>query len=165
MVRLTLALLFLLSLAVSPALCQTSHTLTPYPVLRVIDGDTLRLLTPSGSLSVRLLGVDTPELHHPRKHKQPGADEAASFLRSLADGTSVSLVCPPGFPSVDRYGRSLAYVLRYPDNYCLNSAIVLSGYSRAYGRFRHPLLPQFRALEAIARASRSGLWRSTWKDN
>ena len=38
-----------------------------YPVLRVIDGDTVQIQYNNKPTTVRLLGVDTPETVHPQK--------------------------------------------------------------------------------------------------
>ena len=43
-----------------------------YTVARVIDGDTIVVKTPSGLVTVRLWGVDTPETVHPSKPVKTG---------------------------------------------------------------------------------------------
>src|SRR5437667_7591164 len=52
-------------------------------VQRVVDGDTLVI---SGGDRVRLIGVDTPETHHPTKPPQPFGQEAFAFTRRMAEG-------------------------------------------------------------------------------
>jgi endonuclease YncB( thermonuclease family) len=77
-------------------------------VERVIDGDTLRL---AGGETVRLVGIDAPELHEGRLGRtgpfpEPGAVEAAARLRVLAEGRRVRVERR----GQDRYGRTLARV-------------------------------------------------------
>src|SRR5262245_14463964 len=51
-------------------------------VERVVDGDTLVI---AGGDRVRLIGVDTPETHHPTKAAQPFGQEAFAFTRRMAE--------------------------------------------------------------------------------
>lgn len=49
---------------------QANHLLTDstsYFVTRVIDGDTIEILSGSDKMKVRLIGVDAPETSHPSK--------------------------------------------------------------------------------------------------
>src|SRR5262245_39753543 len=67
----------------------SSHQATPGEqavVERVVDGDTLVL---AGGDRVRLIGVDTPETHHPTKPAQPFGQEAYTFTRRMTEGKQV----------------------------------------------------------------------------
>ena len=57
------------------------YTLRAHPctLRRVIDGDTLSVNLSSAVVTIRLLGIDTPEAHHPQKHVQPYGPEATRF--------------------------------------------------------------------------------------
>lgn len=59
-----------------------------FRVIRVVDGDTIVL---SNQEKVRLIGVDTPELHHPRKLVQYYAEEAYRFTQRIVEGKEVRL--------------------------------------------------------------------------
>src|SRR5688500_7216562 len=59
-----------------------------FVVKRVIDGDTIQLA--NGDV-VRLIGVDTPELKHPRKPVECFGSQASLFTRTLAEGQRVTL--------------------------------------------------------------------------
>ncbi len=80
----------------------------PVLVLRALDGDTVEVrLAGGGTDTVRLLGVDTPETHHPRKPVECFGPEAARYTRRALRAA--------GRPSrrrraPDRYGRRLSYV-------------------------------------------------------
>ena len=130
-------------LAAESALSQTVK------VRRVVDGDTFHV-------SVRIIGVDTPETRHPRKPVGFFGKEAAAFLRKLIQGKTVRLVL--GRDPVDRYGRLLSYVY-LPNGVFVNALLVAEGYARA-----SPYPPNlkfadlFRELEWKARAARKGIW-------
>jgi micrococcal nuclease len=121
------------------------------PVIRVIDGDTIKVRFRGKVESVRLLRINTPE------KGQPGFAEATRALQALL-GNKVRLSFEtPGRPTRDTYGRLLAYI--FTDETNANVEIVRSGWSRfwtKYGAGR--LAPAFRAAELEARKKRLGLW-------
>lgn len=79
-------------------------TIQAAKLLRISDGDTLKLL---GGTSVRLLGLNTPELASKGRPAQPLAEDATEVLRGLL-GEQLFLV--DGDLSKDRYGRRLSHV-------------------------------------------------------
>ena len=50
-----------------------------YRVVQVLDGDTVVVQRDGGAETIRLLGVDTPETHHPRKPVQCYGPEASAY--------------------------------------------------------------------------------------
>lgn len=94
-------------------------------VERVIDGDTVEIFEspPSWLLpnarsgrSVRLLGINAPEIPHAQYNPQesmigaaPGGEEAKAFLKKLVEGKSVVLKIAKSEPQ-DNYGRWLALI-------------------------------------------------------
>jgi len=68
----------------------------------VIDGDTIVI----DNKRVRLVGIDTPELH---PTPEPGAVEAKQFVEELCLGKEVGLDVDDIRPK-DKYGRTLAVV-------------------------------------------------------
>lgn len=132
------------------------------PCVRVVDGDTIVVEDETGKrVSVRLLGVDTPETVHPRKPVEPWGPEASAYLKSRLGGASVRLVVDPAAGEVDRYGRRLAWV--FLGDECLNETIVREGHGRAYVS-DYPVDPvmgvKLRLLESTAKAERRGLWKA-----
>jgi endonuclease YncB( thermonuclease family) len=77
----------------------------PVPLLRVVDGDTLVVQSNVGPRTVRLTGIDAPEL----SGDQPGARAAAANLESLLSGVTL-LWLELDLEPDDAYGRLLAYV-------------------------------------------------------
>ncbi len=98
-------------------------------VLRVVDGDTLHVQVRGKDETVRVLGIDTPELHKPQTPVECGARGAARALRELAAGRRVRLVGDPTQEDRDRYGRLLAYVVVRKTQLDLGEAMVRRGWA------------------------------------
>ena len=90
----------------------------------VIDGDTFRL--ESGE-KVRLMGIDAPETHHPRKPVEYFGKEATEFAKKMLEGKLVRLELD--VQERDQYGRLLAYVY-LEDSTFVNAELVKQGYAQ-----------------------------------
>jgi micrococcal nuclease len=130
----------------------------PVTVVRVVDGDTVRVSTGE---TLRLIGVDTPETVDPRAPVQCFGREASARAHALLDGAWVRLEYDPTQGRRDRYGRTLAY-LWLADGRLYNETIIAEGYAHEYTyaipyRYRD----RFRAAERAARDAGRGLWSPT----
>jgi micrococcal nuclease len=127
----------------------------PWRVTRVDDGDTIVVARGSETDVVRLLGIDTPETHHPTKPVQCFGPEASAFTTRRLTGRLVRL--ERDVEERDIYGRRLAYVMLGGRRF--NDELLRRGYARllviapngAYGR-------QMLDAELDARHRRRGLW-------
>src|SRR5580765_4660313 len=72
---------------------QARHAASPSArVVRAVDGDTIVVAFADGHTdTVRVLGVDTPETHDPRKPVQCFGPEAAAYTARRLTGKVVSL--------------------------------------------------------------------------
>ncbi len=128
----------------------------PALVIRVLDGDTIVVRLPGGRTdTVRLLGVDTPETHHPRKPVECFGPEAARFTRRALEGRTVRLEAD--VERRDRYGRRLAYV--HVGGRRFNDDLLRLGYARLLviapnGAHARTMLGE----ELAARREGRGLW-------
>lgn len=136
-----------------PADATLSH------VAYVHDGDTL-YLQPDGTTSrddqmtVRVIGVDTPEL---RPSVECFAIEARDYLRALLPVGADVWVAADVEP-VDHYGRSL-YYLWTADGDFVNLDLVANGYATALRvQPNEEFWPEFRDAETAARAEKLGQW-------
>ena len=64
---------------------------TAYKIVRVIDGDTVKIDYNGRVTSVRLIGVDTPETVHPNKPVEAYGKEVSNFTKNLLLGESVAI--------------------------------------------------------------------------
>lgn len=129
--------------------CATVAPMQRARVARIVDGDTLHVEVDGRDETVRLFGINAPEVG------QPCADEATARLRALAAG-EVRLL--PDARDRDRYGRLLRYVYA-PDGLSIDAALVAEGLALAWrqdGALRVGII----ALEEDARGGRAGcLWQ------
>ena len=123
-------------------------------VTRVVDGDTFHAIVEGLPVTIRLLGVDTPETVHPFKPVQKFGKEASDYLKNRLTGKTVSLSFEPR--KTDLYGRLLAYVNL--DGTHINAELVQKGIGIAYTRFPFKYLEEFKKLEQEAKQGGLGLW-------
>lgn len=130
-------------------------------VVRVIDGDTVRVA--SEKKSVRILGIDSPETVHPSRPVECGGPESSDWARlQLPPETPVRLVPDPTQDREDSRGRPLRYLEFQKDGQWLDFSTesARAGMSRSYV-FRGKKVQrhdQIKAAEAEARSAGRGLW-------
>jgi micrococcal nuclease len=106
---------------------QAHRTATAaWTVVDVVDGDTIDVARADETDIVRLLGIDTPETHHPRKPVECFGPEAAAYTDAHLRGRAVHL--EGDIEGRDRYGRRLAYVI--VDGERFNDELVRRGFAR-----------------------------------
>lgn len=127
-------------------------------VRRVIDGDTVVVSMSGRTETIRLIGVNTPETHHPTKPVECFGPEAASHTSTLlAAGTDVWV--ERDVESRDRYGRLLGYVHRSSDDLFVNLDLVAGGWALPYPFPPNTIFEtQFAEAANTARTASLGLW-------
>ena len=131
-------------------------------VRHVYDGDTLQLqaqrpgshVTSTGKVRVRLIGIDSPEVHPDTECFGPQATER---MRTIAPMGSQVWVAPDQ-DSWDRYGRRLFFVWTASGR-LVNYDLVAEGYADAVRvRPNVTLWPLLQEAAAKAREAKRGLW-------
>jgi micrococcal nuclease len=121
---------------------------------RVVDGDTIDI-SPSveGRSRVRLIGMDTPEVHF---GTQPYGPEASAFAKQELNGEEVELELD--VQKIDPYGRLLAYVY-LPDGQMFNETLLREGYAQvATFPPNVKYVDRFLSAQREAREANRGLW-------
>ena len=134
-------------------------------VVRVIDGDTLKVRLATGRrVTVRLIGIDTPETVKPGTAVECGGRSATARMKKLAlrngVGRRVTLTTDPTQDAVDRYGRVLAYVSGGGADF--GRSMVASGWAKTYvyeQSFRR--VGTYRRAQAAAKKAKPG--RGVWR--
>jgi endonuclease YncB( thermonuclease family) len=124
-------------------------------VVRVVDGDTIVITRLGQLMTVRLIGVDTPDTMAPGQPAACYGPEASAFTREWLTDRLVTL--EKDTSEVDRFGRLLRYV--WFDGMLVNERLVTLGYASA-----SPIPPDvkydrvFQTTEQAARAAGRGRW-------
>jgi micrococcal nuclease len=127
-------------------------------VTRVIDGDTAEVLVGTQARTVRLIGIDAPEVAGPESPVECFGREALARARALLEGQTVSLESDPTQDELDQYRRTLSYVW-LADGRLFNLEMIREGYANEY-TFRVPYRYQetFKRAQLEAREHNRGLW-------
>jgi len=136
-------------------------------VTSVTDGDTFDIQYPDGTEdTVRLLGVDTPEVYSDVSPGEFGganaacldnwADRATTFVESSVEGEKVRIEFDENEGRRGYYGRLLTYT--YAEEAHLNYQLVRQGYGRVYTEGSFVMKDRFLEAEKEARNQNRGLW-------
>ena len=129
-----------------------------YPVAKVIDGDTISIIKGGKAVTLRLIGLDTPETVDPRKPVQCFGKAASDTAKELLTGKTVRLELDSSQGLLDKYGRTLAYVF-LPNGTLFNQHMIAEGYGHEYTyNLPYKYQKEFKAAEARAREEKKGLW-------
>jgi micrococcal nuclease len=124
-------------------------------VLKVVDGDTVDIRDDvRGRLRIRVLGIDTPET------SGCWGPQASEFAKLTLLGQRVAVVYDPTQGMNDRYGRTLAYLVKGPDGWDYSVEAARAGFARAYVYDDKPVsqYPAIAAAEQEAKGAQRGLW-------
>lgn len=130
-----------------------------YKVTEFVDGDTIKVDMDGKIETIRMIGMDTPETHDPRKAVQCFGLAAAAYTKQLIGDKPVRLEADPLGTNRDRYNRLLRYVYTN-DGKLVESEDIRNGYAFAYTSFPFTKADEFRAYEKEAREANRGLWGS-----
>ena len=127
-------------------------------VRQVVDGDTLRL---TDGRSVRMIGINAPEIGRKGRTSEPFAEAAKRRLQALVKASDGRVGLVLRVEPKDKYGRTLAHVYaRTGDN--LEARLLGEGLG-----YRVAVAPNVRLVacqqvaEQSARKAGAGLWRSS----
>ncbi len=131
-------------------------------VIRVVDGDTIIVNKGGREERVRLLGIDGPELCHPKKPMELGAMICQAGLERLCLGEWVGLECDTHQGDRDRYERLLRYAVRSVDGLDVGLEMVRGGHAHCFRKYPHGRQKAYFAAEASAREIGLGIWARCW---
>lgn len=127
-------------------------------VVRVADGDTVVVERIGGDragerVTIRLHGIDAPELGSRNKPSQPYCGTSARFLGELLQDRDV-VVMDMGY---DKYSRTIGAVMTVPDGRIAQEELLRAGLAWVYAKYCRGC-DQWRELQRDARRERLGLW-------
>lgn len=126
-------------------------------VVKVIDGDTIVVERDGRNETIRIAGIDAPELSHPEATEQFLAREAKSAVLALLADRRAVLVPDPQAGARDRFQRGLAHVetTRGKD---VGLELVEAGLARVLDRYENSRSAAQREATERAMAAGRGLW-------
>lgn len=138
------------------AFCPLPAGAQPVQVRQVVDGDTVRLVD---GRSVRLIGLNAPEIGRKGRTSEAFAEAARQRLQALVKASDGQVGLVPGVEAKDKYGRTLAHIYgRSGDN--LEATLLSEGLG-----YRVAVAPNVdlsgcqQQAEQAARRAGLGLWR------
>ncbi len=138
----------------TPTVTIVPHEKQSVKVVRVIDGDTIEI---EGKIKVRYIGINTPELHDPRKPIECFGQAASDENKRLVEGKEVYI--QKDISETDIYKRLLRYV--WVEDTFINDYLVRQGFAQV-STFPPDVKYQQQFLEAQteAKVNNRGLWSS-----
>jgi len=140
---------FLLILLVAPALAGELR------VTRVVDGDTVKVRGTAGEITIRLVGIDAPEVSHKKAEPgQPYSQQATKHLAGLVLNMNVEIK----EYGQDRHGRTLGVLFLAGKD--INLEMIRVGYAEVYRGEPvrgHDMSLYWKAEEEAKRAKRA-MW-------
>jgi len=129
-----------------------------YPLMRVVDGDTIVVGFENKTEYVRLIGINAPELNDPAG-AQCYAQESTKHLQEIAQTGLVVLFFDDSQGVRDTYGRLLAYV-QLTDGTDLGEYMLKDGYVHEYTyQSTYSRQDVYKKAEEEARSEKRGLWK------
>ncbi|VVA43343.1 Nuclease-like protein [Candidatus Roizmanbacteria bacterium] len=145
----------------TPESCRGQACLTQVKVIRIIDGDTIEI---EGNKKVRYIGINTPELHDPRRPVGCFAQAASDENKRLVEGKEVYI--QKDVSETDKYKRLLRYVWIGDPSVSSAEAIFVNDYLVRQGFAQVSTFPpdvkyqlQFLEAQKEAKINKLGLWK------
>lgn len=129
-----------------------------YKIVYVVDGDTFKVKVKDKIVTIRMLGINTPETLDPRKAEECFGKQASDESKKILAGSMVRFEWSPNREVTDKYGRYLTYV--YTKNgIFLNEYLISNGYAKEYTYGKaYSKQSEFKSLEKKAKKDKLGLW-------
>ena len=127
-------------------------------VVSIVDGDTIKVSINGETKTVRLIGIDTPEVVDPRSPVQCFGKEASDKAKYILTNKIVRLESDPTQGDLDKYQRLLRYVF-LEDGTFFNKIMIEQGYANEYTyNLPYKYQSEFKAAAEAARVGQLGLW-------
>jgi len=128
-----------------------------YPLMRIVDGDTMVVGFDNKTQYVRLIGINSPEPNDPGG-PQCYAEESTKHLQEIAKTGVVVLQFDESQGMHDSYGRLLAYV-ELPDGTDLAKKMIEDGYAHEYTyKAKYARQEDYNLAQDEAMKEERGLW-------
>jgi micrococcal nuclease len=158
-----LTILFIIGASAIYAVAQKALTkptptdLVTAKVVRITDGDTIHVLIADKYETIRLIGINAPELKDPDPQKKCWADQAKAKADQMLSGMTVQLEADPTQSDRDKYQRLLRYV--WWNGADFNLWMIQKGYAAEYTYDKpYKYQKEFKAAQEQAVKDKWGIW-------
>ncbi len=145
----------------TPKISTTPYEKQKVRVVRVIDGDTIEI---EGNIKLRYIGINTPELHDPKKPVECFGQVASDENKKLVEGKEIFI--QRDISETDKYKRLLRYVWVGDPSASSGQVIFVNDYLVRQGFAQVSTFPpdvkyatQFLAAQKEAQENGRGLWK------
>ena len=128
----------------------------------VYDGDTINIYDNGKARSVRLIGIDAPEVESDYRKAECFNKQAKSYISDKIYGNQVYLEYDDSQGNVDMYGRLLRYI--WVNDEMLNLSMLIDGYAEEFtydNTYKYKDI--FDTAQAKAKNNGTGLWTTCAK--
>ena len=123
-----------------------------------VDGDTAKFELDGKEITVRFLGIDTPETVHPTKGDEPYGKEASNYTKGkLENAHKIEIEYDENASETDKYERPLVWV--WVDDTLLQEELISNGLARTYmlqDNYKYAWMLQ--ENEEKAKEEKVGIW-------
>ncbi|MCK4892255.1 MAG: thermonuclease family protein [Candidatus Pacebacteria bacterium] len=129
-----------------------------YKIIKVIDGDTVVVMIGGKNETIRLIGINTPEIVDPRRPVECFGREASKKVKEALINKRIRLEGDDAVSDKDEYGRLLRYIF-LEDGTNFNKIMIKDGYAYEYTyNVPYKYQDEFKQVETDAREAKKGLW-------
>jgi micrococcal nuclease len=132
-------------------------------IYRVVDGDTPDAEVRNENITIRLNGVDTPEVHAEntpkewvcnlsKEHLRNYGEESSKFVKDNYSKVDVRIV----YKGNCAYGRTLVSI--YRNGTSLEKQLLQKGLEQTYGHTDFEGKSRFQQIVSVARREKEGIW-------
>lgn len=123
-----------------------------------VDGDTAKFELDGKEITVRFLGIDTPETVHPTKGEETYGKEASNYTKGkLENAHKIEIEYDENASETDKYERPLVWV--WVDDTLLQEELISNGLARTYmlqDNYKYAWMLQ--ENEEKAKEEKVGIW-------
>lgn len=129
-------------------------------ITKITDGDTYHVELNGEDITVRLIGVDTPESVAPESYRKENTEEGSKVSELVKEKIKIgdTVYLEYDTSESDRYGRTLAYVY-FADGTMVQDWLLSNGYATVYTLEPDTKYAEhFEELESQAKEQDIGIW-------
>ncbi len=135
-------------------------------ITKITDGDTYHVELNGEDVTVRLIGVDTPESVAPESYRKENTEEGSKVSELVKEKISIgdTVYLEYDTSGTDRYGRTLAYVY-FSDGTMVQDWLLSNGYAKVYTCEPDTKYAEhFEELESLAKEQKVGIWNEEFTE-